>query len=82
MTRTLVRGSGQDSSLINNCPDFEGERGYVWVPEINLPGNEAGHSTPLSVQVKNAWRYASTLTPSWDVEGNLYFACVMLHVWG
>ena len=41
------------------------------MPEINLPGNEAGHSTAFSAEVKNVWRYTATPTPSWDVDGNL-----------
>jgi hypothetical protein len=29
-------------------------------PEVKRPGREADHSPPLSVEVKNDWKYTST----------------------
>jgi hypothetical protein len=32
-----------------------------WVPGMKLPGREVDHSYPFSAEVKNTWRYTSTL---------------------
>jgi hypothetical protein len=44
-----------------------------WVPGVRWPESEAGHLSPSSGEVRNAWIYASLPhTPSWST-GTLYY---------
>lgn len=57
-------------SLRPNQPPINGHRGSFQV--VQRPGRNVYRWPPSSAEVKKTWSYASTPTPSWRGQGQLY----------